>query len=315
MNVPPSIPLPPTGRQVRIEHGQQELWTVSVGAGVRSYTVAGRPRLDGFDADQRPDGGRGQTLVPWPNRVAAATYRFDGDVQQLAVTEPQTGNAIHGLARWVPWTLIEQTASSVTWAYVVPPQPGWPTSLDCRVTYALAGDGLTVTTTATNVGRHPCPYGTGSHPYLRVGDGPVDTMSAQVPAGTWYETDAKGIPVAAHGVSGTEHDLRTVRPIGASMLDTCFGDLQRDDDGRWRVEVTALSDALTLWGDRAYGWVQVFTGDTLAGPARRRGLAVEPMTCPPDALNSGAGLVRLEPGQTHTATWGLSAQPPAPRSG
>ena len=66
--------------------------------------------------------------------------------------------------------------------------------------------------------------------------------------------------------------------------------------------------AVTLWADEAYGWVQVFTGDTLPAAARRRGLAVEPVTCPPDAFNSGVGLLRLEPGQSHTATWGLSLQ-------
>ncbi|MEO7745004.1 MAG: aldose 1-epimerase family protein, partial [Actinomycetota bacterium] len=286
----------------------QELCSVSVGAGLRRYDVAGRALLDGFEADERPGGGRGQTLVPWPNRVAGATYRFDGVEQQLPVTERATGNAIHGLARWVPWQLLDRTLASVTWGHVIPPQPGWPTSLDCRVTYALDDGGLTVTTTATNLGDAPCPYGTGSHPYLRAGAGPVDAMTLQVSAGTWYDVDAAGIPTATHPVAGTEHDLSRPRPIGDRVLDTCFGDLRRDDDGRWRVHLTAAGgEALTLWADQGYGWVQLFSGDTLPEPARRRGLAVEPMTCPPDAFNSGEGLVRLEPGRTHTATWGLTS--------
>ena len=303
-------PQPPTGQQVRITHGDHEVWSVSVAAGLRSYDVAGRPLLDGFAAGERPGGGRGQTLVPWPNRVGGAKYRFDGAEQQLAVTEPLAGNAIHGLARWVRWDVLNQSAASVTWGHVVVPQPGWPTSLDCRVTYALGDDGLTVTTTATNVGASPCPYGTGAHPYLRVGAGLVDAMSLRVPAGRWYETDLAGIPVAAHGVLGTDYDLRSAQPIGPRVLDTCFGDLQRDGDGRWRVRLSGsdVETAVTLWADQAYGWVQVFTGDTLPAAARRRGLAVEPVTCPPDAFNSGVGLVRLEPGQSHTATWGLSPQ-------
>ncbi len=305
-------PQPPTGQQVRITHGDHEVWSVSVAAGLRSYDVAGRPLLDGFAAGERPGGGRGQTLVPWPNRVGGARYRFDGAEQQLAVTEPLAGNAIHGLARWVRWDVLNQTPTSVTWGHVVVPQPGWPTSLDCRVTYALGDDGLSVTTTATNVGTSPCPYGTGAHPYLRAGAGLVDDMVVRVPAGRWYETDSAGIPVAAHNVSGTEHDLRSAQPIGPRVLDTCFGDLQRDADGRWRVILASPDDgsldvgsAVTLWADQAYGWVQVFTGDTLSAATRRRGLAVEPVTCPPDAFNSGEGLVRLEPGQSHTATWGL----------
>lgn len=301
---------PPTGQQVRIAHGDHEVWSVAVAAGLRSYDVAGRSLVDGFEAGERPGGGRGQTLVPWPNRVAGARYRFDGAEQQLAVTEPLSGNAIHGLARWVRWDVLDQSAASVTWGHVVVPQPGWPTSLDCRVTYALGDDGLTVTTTATNVGASPCPYGTGAHPYLRVGAGLVDTMSLRVPADTWFETDSAGIPVAAHAVSGTDYDLRSAPPIGSRMLDTCFGDLQRDGDGRWRVTLTGSDDgaAVTLWADQAYDWVQVFTGDTLPAAVRRRGLAVEPVTCPPDGFNSGVGLVRLEPGQSHTATWGLRPQ-------
>ena len=298
----------PTGRSVRLVHGDQQLWSVSVGAGLRRYDVAGRALLDGFEADERPGGGRGQTLVPWPNRVAGATYRFDGVEQQLPVTERATGNAIHGLARWVPWQLLDRTLASLTWGHVIAPQPGWPTSLDCRVSYALDDGGLQVTTTATNVGDASCPYGTGSHPYLRVGDGPVDAMTLQAPAGTWYDVDPAGIPTATHAVAGTEHDLSRPGPIGDRVLDTCLGDLRRDEDGRWRVRLTgAGGEAVTLWADEAYGWVQLFSGDTLPDPARRRGLAVEPMTCPPDAFNSGEGLVRLEPGQTHTAVWGITS--------
>ena len=299
---------PPTGQQVRISHGEHEVWSVSVAAGLRSYTCAGRPLLDGFEPQSGVDGGRGQSLLPWPNRLAGARYRFEGTSYQLAISEPATGNAIHGLARWVPWRLADQAPASVTWEYTIPVQPGWPTSLLCQVTHALSDQGLTVTTKATNVGASPCPYGTGTHPYLRAGAGLVDSWSLRVPAGVWYETDAVGIPVAAHEVSGTEHDLRTPTLIGSRVLDTCYGDLQRDPDGRWRVSLDGSDDGpgLTLWADEAYGWVQVFSGDTLAAGRRRRGLAVEPLTCPPDAFNSGAGVVRLAPGDSRTATWGLS---------
>lgn len=302
----------PTGAQVRLvhhdQHGEHELWSVAVAAGLRTYTVGGRSLLDGYPASRRPDGGRGQTLVPWPNRIAGARYSFDGVEQQLPITEPATGNAIHGLARWVAWDLLERTLSSVTWGHVVPPQPGWPTSLACRVTHTLGEGGLTVTTSATNTGDAPCPYGTGTHPYLAAGGGLVDDLTLQVPARTCYEVDDSGIPVGTHDVEGTDDDLRTPTRIGSRVLDTCYGDVQRDADGRWRVVVAGPGDQapVTLWGDRAYDWVQVFSGDTLPEPARRRGLAVEAMTCPPNAFNSGTGLVRLEPGQSHTATWGLT---------
>jgi aldose 1-epimerase len=178
----------------------------------------------------------------------------------------------------------------VTWRHVVVPQPGWPTSLDCRVTYRLADDGLTVSTTAHNVGASRCLYGTGSHPYLSAGTATVDDARLTVPASSWFEVDERGLPIDRHPVDGTEHDLRESRPIGARVLDHAFGDLGRDDAGRCTVRLTAPDGAgVQLWVDSAYGYLQLFSGDTLPAGQARRGLAVEPMTCPPDAFNAGGG--------------------------
>lgn len=297
---------PPTGKQVRISHGDHEVWTVAVGAGLRSYTIAGRGLVDGYGEFDRCDGGRGQTLVPWPNRIAGGTYSLDGATHQLALTEPKAGNAIHGLARWVPWELLDATESACTWSYTIPPQPGWPTSLACTVTYALDEAGLTVTTAATNLGRQPCLYGTGHHPYLSVGSDSVDGWTLEVPAQTWLRTDSTGIPVGSAAVGGTEFDFRQPRQIAGTVLDTCFGDLATGADGGWRVLLSGPDGSVAIWGDRTHKWVQIFSGDTLSTAARRRGLAVEPMTCPADAFNSGAGALRLEPGGAISSAWGIS---------
>jgi aldose 1-epimerase len=65
---------------------------------------------------------------------------------------------------------------------------------------------------------------------------------------------------------------------------------------------------VTLWADAsAYQWLQVFTGDSLPLASRRTsGIAVEPMTCPPDAFSSGDDLLVLEPGQEFAAPWGIT---------
>ena len=301
-------PRPPTGEQVRIRHGDHEAVTVAVAAGLRTCTLGGRQVVDGFGEQDRPTGGRGQTLVPWPNRIAGGRYRFDGADHQLPLTEPSRGNASHGLARWVEWHVADRADDRVTWEYVVPPQPGWPTSLLARVTYALDADGLSVTTTARNVGSAPCPYGTGAHPYLTVGTPTVDPAVVRLPAHRCYATDERGIPTGSSAVEGTAYDLRTPQQLGDRVLDTAYADLDRDADGRWRVRMVAPGDdtALELWADEAYGYAQLFTGDGLPGDERRRGLAVEPMTCPPNAFVTGEGVVRLEPGESHTARWGIS---------
>ena len=62
---------------------------------------------------------------------------------------------------------------------------------------------------------------------------------------------------------------------------------------------------LTLWADESYGYLQLFTGDPLPDVSRRS-LAVEPMTCPPNAFRTGEALIRLEPGETHTSAWGIA---------
>ena len=298
---------------MRIAHGDHEAWTVSVAAGLRTLRLAGRDVVDGFGEHDRPSGGRGQTLVPWPNRIAGGRYPLDGAEQQLAITEPSTGNAIHGLARWATWDVADRTASSVTWSHLLVPQPGWPTSLACRVTYALDDDGLSVTTSARNVGSADCLYGTGSHPYLTLGTALVDDVTSPCPASTWFETDEGGIPTGAHPVDGT-----AVRPAhrSADRRPRAGHGVRRPEPGRRR----ALADpargrrtttaSLSCGPTRPTATRRSSRGDTLHGAERRRGLAVEPMTCPPDAFNApdpaAVGVVRLAPGDEHVATWGLA---------
>ena len=76
-------------------------------------------------------------------------------------------------------------------------------------------------------------------------------------------------------------------------------------DGLARVTLREpRGTALVLWVDESYGYLQLFTGDPLPDVARRS-LAVEPMTCPPNAFRSGEGLIRLEPGERFVGRWGI----------
>jgi aldose 1-epimerase len=246
-------------------------------------------------------------LLPWPNRIRGGRYRWRGVEQQLDLSDPDTAGAIHGLTRWAPWRVVERTGDAVRLAYVLHACPGWPFVLGCEVDYALGPGGLTVRTTATNLGTAACPYGTGAHPYLHAGAPTVDGAVVVVPADRHLTTDDGGIPTGSATVAGTPFDLRDGQRLGERRLDTTFTALRRGSDGLARVRLTGpTGDATTLWCDPAYRYLQLFTGDALPEPARRRGgLAVEPMTCPPDAFRSGQDLVVLEPGQAHTATWGI----------
>jgi galactose mutarotase-like enzyme len=191
--------------------------------------------------------------------------------------------------------------------HVLHPRPGYPFRLELRIVYELSDEGLSVATSATNAGPRPCPYGMGAHPYLTVGTETVDSVILGVPAGTVLRSDERGIPTGNTSVAGTEYDFREPRPIGATRLDHAFTDLDRDDAGRARVPLLdpATETTVELWVDEHYRYLMIFSGDPLPD-VNRRSLAVEPMTCPPNAFRSGEDVIVLGPGETVTSTWGIT---------
>jgi len=294
-----------SGEQVELAFGEQRAVVAGVGAGLRTYFVGGRALIDGYDAGEVCPSGRGQLLVPWPNRIEDGRYEFGGRSHQLPLDEPERRNAIHGLTRWSEWSVADRAADRVAFEHVLYPRPGYPFSLALRVEYSLSDEGLAVRTEATNVGSDSAPYGAGSHPYLAVDHDVVDEVELRVPAATVLVANERGIPVGSGSVADERLDFREPRAIGSTVLDHCFTDLERGADGRARVRVGATE----LWADESYPYLMVFTGDGLAD-VERRSIAVEPMTCAPNAFRSGDGLVRLEPGERHVADWGISASQP-----
>ncbi|HEX6724473.1 MAG TPA: aldose 1-epimerase family protein [Gaiella sp.] len=297
----------PTGEQYEIEYDDQRVVVVEVGGGLRTYAVGDWDVLDGYGDDEMATAGRGQVLAPWPNRLEDGSYEFEGRRHQLPLSEPEHTNAIHGLVRWAAWLAREHEPHRVVLEHHLHPQPGYPFMLELRVAYELSEGGLAVRTTATNVGTETCPYGSGAHPYVSVGTATVDDIVLRVPARTALRSDERGIPVDTLRVDGTELDFRAARPIGRAKLDNGYTDLERDDDGLARVELRADGGrGVTLWVDEGYPHLMVFTGDH--PDVERRALAVEPMTCAPNAFRSGDGLIRLEPSASVTTTWGIAPQ-------
>ncbi|MFL6128880.1 MAG: aldose 1-epimerase family protein [Mycobacteriales bacterium] len=297
----------PSGRQVELRHGTQRAVVVEVGGGLRTYRLDGVDVLDGYAEDRMCDGGRGQLLIPWPNRIADGRYELAGTGYQLALTEPATGNAIHGLTRWSPWRLEQPADGRAIGSWVLHPQPGYPFRLDCTVTYRLDGAGLSVTMAVVNRADRDAPVGFGAHPYLAAGTGLVDGARLRLPASTRLVTDDRSIPRGRAPVDGSEYDFRAERAIGSTALDTAYADLDRDPDGMARVRLSRADGLqVTLWADATFSHLQVYTGETLPEPQRRRGLAVEPMSCPPNAFASGDGLRLLAPGGTLAGSWGIT---------
>jgi aldose 1-epimerase len=252
--------------------------------------------------------GRGEMLIPWPNRVDDGAYEFDGKHYQLALTEPARNTAIHGLVRFANWVVAEQGVDFVTMAHRLHPHPGYPFLLDLTLTYLLTDEGLGVTTTATNRGKDRCPFGSGTHPYFKIGDGTIDSLVLRSPATEVLIANERIIPVGRQPVAGTTLDFLEPRPIGDLQLDTGFAVLRRGGGGLATVSLSQPSDGrqIDIWMDGTYDYLMIFTGDALAPERRRRGIAIEPMTCAPNAFRSGDGLVVLEPGQSMTSSWGIA---------
>ncbi|WP_051943853.1 aldose 1-epimerase family protein [Streptacidiphilus rugosus] len=307
--------LSPNGPQQAIEAGDYRAVISGVGAGLRGLSHRGRPLVVKYPDGIQPPGAAGQLLIPWPNRIRDGRYRFDGEDRQLDLSEPATGNASHGLTRWLPWRVVAEDAGQGS-AYVryglrLYPSHGYPHILELTAHYELSEAGLAVEIVARNVGDRVAPYGLGAHPYLTLGRGPgsIDEAVLEVPADTWLPVDERKLPTGRASVDGTSYDFRKPHAIGATELDTAYTGLTRDADGRARVRLTSAKSGrgVELWLGEGMDWLQLYTGDTLGPNYRRAGVAVEPMSCPPNAFASGEDLLSVEPGGRVVHRFGISA--------
>lgn len=337
--------MPVSGSQFDLAAGAYRATIASVGATLRSLTHDGRDLVVPFDADALRPFYRGAILAPWPNRVINGAYRFNGVDRQLPLTEPARAHALHGLAAWLEWTPVDEGDSAsdaapdaaadaptdrITLRTVIEPQAGYPHRIQLTVTYSLDAGGLHTGIEALNLGADDAPYGTGPHPYLVAGAGRVDDWVLDLPASQVLTfTGERLIPdalvevdadVAADVVADAPSDMsadastrgpfdfRGGRRIESTFLDHAFTGLAADDAGATAVRVLTEdgSGVSISWGAEL-PWVQVHTADQADQALNRIGLAVEPMTCPPDAFNSGTDLVVLAPGSTHRADWTIAA--------
>jgi aldose 1-epimerase len=294
---------PATGEQYELDFGDLSATITQVAAGIRSLRFAESHLTEPFPPEAQAPSACGIVLMPWPNRVADGRWEYDGQPRQLDLTEPAKGNAIHGLLRRRPYDLVDRTDSTVTQAAMIYPEPGYPFLLETAVTHELHTEGLSVTHTVTNRGEVAAPVAVGAHPYLRIADVPPEQLTLTVTAGTRFEVDGRSNVIGEVPVAGTPFDLSGGRIVSELDLDTGYADLPAGpvehslaaEDGR----------RVVLWGDDAFRYTQVFTNKKFATKPGQIALAVEPMTAPANALNSGRGLRWLEPEETWTVSWGI----------
>lgn len=301
--------IPTSGAQTSLVSGAYRAEIATVGASLRSLTYNNRNLVVPFDADELRPNFRGAILAPWPNRITDGIYVFAGEREQLAISEPVRGHALHGLVCWINFEVTEKGESSVSLRTTIEPQPGYPHRVVLTVTYTLAATGLTVQVEALNTGATAAPFGTSWHPYLVGGTGRVDDWHLEFDAKSVYTT--VGPRLLLGEIETIEVDARfdfsNNLPIGDRKIDHAFTGFSRTAG----IATARLTDATGAgvqmsWDDKC-NWVQLHTADLKESAADRIGMAVEPMTCPPDAFNSQLDLLVLQPNEVSLTSWRLVA--------
>lgn len=306
------------GRRLRIAcHGAALLsYEVPLGEGLHDLADGYR---DGAEVLSRPS-SRFAIMVPFAGRIADARYRFDGQAQDLqpGVVGAERASR-HGFVRGEDFEVTALQADTagarVTLATsAIRPQPGYPHAIDLAVTFTLDDAGLTLEATMRNVGDSAAPCFFGWHPYFRLGDGGVDGWMLQIPAATLIRTDANLLALAGAQAfvdldDAPALDFREPRPIGDSILDQGYTDLDAEADGRIRTRLRNPANGLgiAVWQER--GVMHAFTADTVSRDVRRA-VALEPMECMANAFNRPdcAAAIRLEPGAERRFRCGVEVE-------
>lgn len=290
----------PTGIQIHLQRGAVTAQIAQVGASLRGLTVGGVDLVSRYPENIPTPSCSGVVLAPWPNRVRDGVWDDGGTTQQLSISEPKLRNASHGLLRFTAYE-IEQTDAAATLRATIHPQTGFPYEIATTVTYALTDAGIEVTHTLTNRSDAAAPAALGTHPFVTIGDADPHDLVLTVPAATQFDADERMLPT---GTSPAPAALREGVRLGDIALDTGFTDLTRDADGFVRHFLTAPDGRrVTLRQGEGFDYVQVYT--TTNYPGHDLAVAIEPMTAPADALNSGLGIRRLAPDETWRLTWGV----------
>lgn len=300
------------GRVIELERAGYRAVIGCVGATILSLTHDGRDLVLPADPDALRQDVRGTLLAPWPNRIDGGTYTFNGNTYTLPLNEHALGNASHGLVMWNEFEVVSLDECEVTLRTHIVPQVGYPWRVSLLVRFKLDSDGLTQQVTATNLCDEPAPYGLAAHPYLVAGTGCVDEWVLTVPARSVTFNDSRNLPCAIESLDagwGVALDFRTPKVVGGAILDNAFTDLSRDEAGRAVVSVVDSESGrgTQIEFGAEFGWVQVYSHDFAEQGPVRRGLAVEPMTCPANAFVTGKDLFVLEPAGKHVAQWRISA--------
>lgn len=244
----------------------------------------------------------GSVLAPWPNRIKDGKYSFNHEMFELPINEKTKNNALHGLVAHSDWQPIGGSESSITLEHILDMPKIYPGKLKLGIKYEFIDNFLEIKITALNIGNKKAPYGVSIHTYLVAGKNTKNNqLFLQLPSSEFMQVDlARLLPLGIEKVDSTEFDFRKSKQISNLFIDHAF---TADADLPPRVRLLNQSKlGVELEFDKSTKWIQVHTADRDGKEDARMAVAIEPMSCPPDAFNSGLDLVTLVPNESHSFT-------------
>jgi aldose 1-epimerase len=256
-------------------------------------------KLDLIEPNTRDGLYAGKILAPWPNRIRDGKYSFNKKDYQLPVNEVSKNNSLHGLVANCQWEVILQDQSKVILQHLLNQPDIYPGKLQLQVSYEIIEQGVEISVLSENVGDISAPYGVSIHTYLVAGESVKNNeLTLQIPADQFLEVDAERLlPIKLQPVTGSNFDFISLKKISNLFIDHAFK--YSSDYPRSILLLNAEGQGAEVIFDDQSNWIQIHTADRDLQGDSRMAVAIEPMTCPPDAFNSEIDLIVLEPGKKH----------------
>lgn len=237
-------------------------------------------------------------LVPWSNRIREGRFAFGARTVSLLPNRSPDRHTIHGHGFQAAWIIGRVEPALATLEHRHAPD-AWPWAYRAVQRVALTPTTLELELRVTNESHTAMPVGLGWHPYFP--RTPETTLAAPV-AGLWL-TDAEILPVACVAPA-PDRDPGRGLAVDRVALDNAFVGW----DGRAVVAWPEWHTRLRLEAGGPLGTLVVYT------PPGQSFFCAEPVSHITDAFNlaaagqAGTGMLRLEPGETVSATLTLTPE-------
>lgn len=285
------------------------------GAMLNAFTISTKKGelfnlIDGYStsqkiADEIGKSFKGTKLSPFANRINRGKYCYNGNSYQLDINLEEEGHALHGLLYRSPFKLdhhsADEDAVSAVYSYLYASEKiGFPFKYKLLVTFRFTSKNqFTCTTEIKNVSDTTMPLGDGWHPVFKT-DVSVDNMHVKFTA-----EDQVNLNGIMPGQKAIEFDrFKDYKAIGEQSFDHCFK-LKTPGNSVFSLLYEILGLRINVWqetGDDKYNYMHLYT------PKDRQSIAIEPVTCAPDAFNNGEGLKELQPGEEISLSYGIEVE-------